>query len=181
MPPLEPKLTAAAVPPDSAPDTSAPARAPEPLPEEILRHHAWLDRILTFKYGPTDGPDIAQDTWLKIHTTVPKAPVRSPKAFLIRVARGLAIDRFRRARFELPTDPDHTDFTERRFDDAQEQAVFFEQMMLALPPKLRDVFVLTHVKGLTYREIAQLQGVSVKAVEKRMTQAIARCAEMLRG
>jgi RNA polymerase sigma factor (sigma-70 family) len=181
MPPLDAKLAAPAVPLDSAPDTAGQARAPEPLPEEILRHHAWLDRILTFRYGPVDGPDIAQDTWLRLHTAGPKAPVRSPKSFLMRVAKGLAIDRFRRARFELVTDPDHTDFTERRVDDAQEQAVFFEQMMLALPPKLRDVFVLTHVKGLTYREIAQLKGISVKAVEKRMTQAIARCAEMLRG
>ncbi len=54
-------------------------------------------------------------------------------------------------------------------------------MLLALPPKLRDVFALNHVGGLTYREIARLRGISVKAVERRMTQAIARCADMIRS
>lgn len=30
----------------------------------MLRHHARLTKVLTPRYGPTDGPDIAQDTWL---------------------------------------------------------------------------------------------------------------------
>jgi DNA-directed RNA polymerase specialized sigma24 family protein len=122
-----------------------------PLADAYLRHRAWLTALLARRYGPDEAADIAQDTWLRVHRYEPPPPIRSPK------------------------------FSSRSIGGGQEQALFFEQMMLALPPKLRDVFALNHVRGLTYREIAQLRGISVKAVEKRMTQAIARCADMIRG
>jgi len=125
--------------------------------------------------------DIAQDTWLEVHRYRPKAPVRSPASLLARIALNVAARRFRRTARETVTDPHHRILTDQAIGDSQEQTIFFVQMMLALPPKLRDVFALNHVRGLTYREIAQLRGISVKAVEKRMTQAIARCADMIRS
>jgi RNA polymerase sigma factor (sigma-70 family) len=63
---------------------------------------------------------------------------------------------------------------------SQIQAVFLRQIVLALSPKLRDVFVLNHIRGFTYREIASLLGISVKTVEKRMSQALAQCAAAMR-
>ncbi|AAK24357.1 HipA domain-containing protein [Caulobacter vibrioides] len=45
-------------------ETPPTGQAPPPLPAEMLRHHARLTKVLTPRYGPTDGPDIAQDTWL---------------------------------------------------------------------------------------------------------------------
>ena len=151
-----------------------------PLADAYLRHHAWLTKVLTRRYG-ADGDDIAQDTWLRIRRYVPPGPVRHPKSLLMRIALSLASNRLRKTGRETPTDPHHDVLADRTGDSTQDEALFFEQMMLALPPKLRDVFVLNHVRGLTYREIAQLRGISVKAVEKRMTLAIARCAEMMRG
>ena len=173
MSPLDGQITAPDAPPS---DGGTP-----PLADAYLRHRAWLTAVLARRYGPDEAADIAQDTWLRVHRYEPPAPIRSPKSLLMRIALNLAANRFRKAARETPTDPGHETFASQAIDDSQEQAVFFEQMLLALPPKLRDVFALNHVRGLTYREIAQLRGISVKAVEKRMTQAIARCADMIRS
>ena len=125
--------------------------------------------------------DIAQDTWLEVHRYRPKVPVRSPASLLARIALNVAAKHFRKTARETVTDPHHRTLTDQVIADNQEQTIFFVQMMLALPPKLRDVFALSHIRGLTYREIAQLRGISVKAVEKRMNQAIAKCADMVRS
>jgi len=172
MSPLEGHLTAPDAPPS---DGGTP-----PLADAYLRHRDWLTALLARRY-PQDADDIAQDTWLRVHDYRPPRPVRSPKSLLARIALNLAASRFRKAARETPTDPNQEPLADQTIEASQDQAILFEQMMLALPPKLRDVFALNHVRGLTYREIAQLRGISVKAVEKRMTQAIARCADMIRS
>jgi RNA polymerase sigma factor (sigma-70 family) len=187
MPPLDTKRpaptahrgdVARASPREAAP--SVPSPPTPPLADAYLAHRDWLTRALAWRYGPEEADDIAQDTWLKVHGYAPPGPVRSAKSLLMRIARNVAANRLRKTGRESATDP-HAPLLDPAAPGEQEQAVAFEQMMLALPPKLRDVFALNHVRGLTYREIAQLRGISVKAVEKRMTQAIARCAEMMRG
>jgi RNA polymerase sigma-70 factor (ECF subfamily) len=42
----------------------------------------------------------------------------------------------------------------------------------SLPPRCREVFELSRVRGLRYSEIADLLGVSVKAVEAQMGRAL---------
>ncbi|MEO1255390.1 MAG: sigma-70 family RNA polymerase sigma factor, partial [Bacteroidota bacterium] len=41
-----------------------------------------------------------------------------------------------------------------------------------LPDGQREVFLLNRVEGKTYAEIAEMIGVSVKAIEKRMHHAL---------
>lgn len=41
-----------------------------------------------------------------------------------------------------------------------------------LPPKCREVFMLSKVNGLTYSEIAEQLGISVKTVENQMGKAL---------
>lgn len=42
----------------------------------------------------------------------------------------------------------------------------------ALPPRCREIYLLTRIEGLTYPEVAARCGVSVKAVEKQVTKAL---------
>ncbi|NGM49374.1 RNA polymerase sigma factor [Caulobacter sp. 602-2] len=158
----------------------APPAAPSPLADAFLRHESWLLDALTRRYGPTAAADIAQETFLRART-VPYETVRHPRALLLKIAMNLASNRFRKASREVLVDPRDPVFERAPAPPSQDEAAFFVQMIMALTPKLRDVFVLSHVKGLSYREIAQLRGISVKAVEKRMSLAIAKCAELMRG
>jgi DNA-directed RNA polymerase specialized sigma24 family protein len=63
----------------------------------------------------------------------------------------------------------------------QIEELFHRQVVSQLPRNLRDVYCLNRFGGMTYQEIAVHQGVSVKAVEKRMTKALRFCAARFRA
>ena len=48
----------------------------------------------------------------------------------------------------------------------------YEKAIESLPEKQRTVFLLSRMEGLKYYEIADNMGVSVKAIEKRMKNAL---------
>ncbi|KQY28321.1 RNA polymerase subunit sigma-70 [Caulobacter sp. Root487D2Y] len=171
MPPLNAQLLSPDAPP---PDPGTP-----PLADAYLRHRAWLTAVLTQRYGHAEAADIAQDTYLRVHQYVPPAPIRRPKSMLMRIALNLASNRRRKAARAVLVDPRDHALDRAGADGDQDAALIFTEMMLALPPKLRDVFVLTHVEGKTYAQIASLLGISLGAVEKRMRQAVARCADYI--
>ena len=51
--------------------------------------------------------------------------------------------------------------------------------MDGLPPRCREVFELSRLHGLKYAEIAQVLGVTVKAVEAQMARALRTMREEL--
>ena len=50
-----------------------------------------------------------------------------------------------------------------------------------LPPKCKQVFLLSRASDMTYPEIAAHCGISVKMVEKHISRAIAACLEKVGG
>lgn len=60
-----------------------------------------------------------------------------------------------------------------------EVALLMEQLLLALPEPIRDVFVLSRFGGLSNVEIARRCNLSVKHVEARLTEARRRCAALM--
>ena len=51
-------------------------------------------------------------------------------------------------------------------------SAIIEQEMAALPPKMREVFVLSRKEHLSHREIAELLGISEQTVSKHVTNAL---------
>ncbi len=104
--------------------------------------------------------------------------IEHPKAFLLRIAVNAGVDRQRYVQRRSGAglalaheDPDDA----VDYDDL----LIIKEAILGLPPILRDVFVLSRFEGLTYGEIAERLGISVKTVEWRMSRAIALCAARL--
>lgn len=62
----------------------------------------------------------------------------------------------------------------------QEATVELERIVLDLPEKMRDVFVLSRFRHMSNVEIAAALGISVKTVEWRMGKALALCMSSLR-
>lgn len=168
--------------------------APEPFRREVAatvdilyrRHSAWLARMLTLRLKTTslDVEDIVQETYVRVARYAPADAQRHPRSLLMRIAVNLARDHMRRNAVrgglaaELPADA-HWQLETAAGPD-QEHALAIKQVILSLPPIYRDVFVLSRFTGLTYEEIASHVGISAKAVEWRMSKALAMCAAGLR-
>lgn len=157
---------------------SKPGVAEEP--EELYRDHAdWLASTLRRRFGPEAAEDVAQETWLRLLASDAASRVRSPRAFLLRIAANLMIDRRRRrARRPEAATADAPAGAAQGAD--QLELLALKQIVLGLPAPLRDVFVLSRYEGMTYQSIAAHLNISVKTVEWRMSRALALCAERLR-
>jgi RNA polymerase sigma-70 factor (ECF subfamily) len=135
-------------------------------------HLAWLVEALRRRLGGDLAEDLAQEAWLRLFRGT--QPVRNPRALLMTVAMNLARDQFRRDRVRaehLEHSPDRV-LQEVGLAATAEDDLHLKQVILSLPPKLRDVLLLSRIGGLTNREIAQRFGLSVRAVDKRLHRAI---------
>ena len=141
------------------------------------RYDRWLTRAVRKRFGAQDADDVVQDTWVRIASLDLVGAIRHPKAFLLRTAINLALDRHRhRAVIEKSAD------ALRRSDQAQSdqlEAVLLEEIVLGLPAPLRDVFVLSRFACLSHAQIGEQLGISIKTVEWRMTKATALCTARL--
>lgn len=101
-----------------------------------------------------------------------------PDSYLYRITANLVRDRGRLRQSQarcaeeqpLTSPPVHDPFVllEQR-DDLRR----LEAAMLRLKPKTREIFLAKRLDGLSYAEIAERTGLSVKGVEKHMSKAIA--------
>ncbi len=64
---------------------------------------------------------------------------------------------------------------------AQQELHIVRQTILKLPPKCRKAFLLSRTHRKTYPEIAEICGISVKMVEKYISQALAALRRELGG
>ncbi|MFD8388755.1 RNA polymerase sigma-70 factor [Streptomyces sp. NPDC059680] len=125
-----------------------------------------------------DAEDVVQDAWLR-WSRADRAEVREPRAYLVRTATRLAIDRLRQAQTRgeayvgpwLP-EPYLTEFGDAA-PDAADHAVLADSVSLALlvvleslSPLERAVFVLREAFGYPYAEIAALLDRSEAAVRQ---------------
>jgi RNA polymerase sigma-70 factor (ECF subfamily) len=147
------------------------------------RHQGWLLALLRLRYGRDLAEDLLQETFLKAAQQNPDPPPRHPKAWLITIARNAARDRHRQGLVRNHLQGGDAAFHLERGGSAahQDEDLTLKQVVLKLPPHLRDVCVLSRFAGLTYPEIAERLGIAVKTVEWRMTKALAAITRQLKG
>lgn len=143
------------------------------------RYDDWFRGVLRKRYGD-QADDLAHETYLRAAAHEALGDIRHHKAFLLTVADNLARDRARRAQREQNQIDQSDTFLVRSTAAPQEHELTLKQIVLALPPELRDVFVLSHIQGLSYREIAGVLDLPERTVKDRMSRALARASAIMR-
>ena len=151
------------------------------LPEfkEIFdKHYDAIRTFLYYKLGDIDlAEDLSQEVFMK--TWEKRDTIRTETAhhLLFTIANHLAINHFKsaKARFEFKLKEQTTHITQESPQYMMEKDEFAKELQEAinsLPEGQRTVFLMNRIDELTYREIAQRLEISVKAVEKRMHEAL---------
>jgi len=129
--------------------------------------------------------DLAQETFIRAHQRLNSlGPPYDFKSWLYRIAGNLAIDGLRRHREEVPlpdwdageaTMPEPAD---RRSEADPEQAARLAEVRQAvwkalhqLPENYRQILLLRELEGLSYREIADVLGISLDNVRVTLHRA----------
>lgn len=152
------------------------------LSELYLRYSAWLAAMLRRRGGGDGVEDIVQETYLRISRYPAEALSRFPQALLLKVAQNLTRnaatkDANRRA---VASAAGQLDEHHVQAAAVQFESVLFEQIIALMPRLPREVFVLSRFRGLNNEEVADTLGISVKSVERRMTQALLFCDARMR-
>ena len=139
-------------------------------------HFDAIRRYLTYRSGDLDlSSDIAQDVFMKVWTKKIEITNGNIKSLLYKMAGEDFISHLRYKKVEsnylntldfiiINQEEDDNFYAEKKKE--------FKKALSELPEKQRVVFMMNKMDGLTYSEIAQSLGLSKKAIEKRMSQAL---------
>ncbi|MFV0377663.1 MAG: sigma-70 family RNA polymerase sigma factor [Mangrovibacterium sp.] len=120
--------------------------------------------------------DIAQDTFMRIWEKQMVIEPKTAKHLLFKISRDMYINRYHREKkafnffetYQLEQ-RSMTPEDQINFNDLQ---MAYENALKIMPEKQREVFLMSRIDELKYKEIAEQLGLSVKAVEKRMSLAL---------
>jgi RNA polymerase sigma-70 factor (ECF subfamily) len=145
-------------------------------------HHNWLNTWLRGRLGnAADAADLAQDTFVRLLQKTERFELKTPRAFLRTIARGLLIDHWRREEIERAYLESIAHLPEGLAPSTEARALVLElleevaRLLEGLKPKVRKAFLLAQCDGLTYKQIAQQMGVSLRSVERYVAQALYHC------
>lgn len=129
-----------------------------------------------------DAQDAAQESMVRLVRYRDAEPEEAWKRLLYRIAVNVAHDHMRHARSHCAAGHvsyldtlDTASADEPPQDERLAQQRLLTEMadlILALPPRCREIFLLNRVEGMTYVQVARHCGISLKAVEKHMTKAL---------
>ena len=121
--------------------------------------------------------DIVHEAFVKLWDNRKKIDTEgNVKSYLYRSVHNLCLNHIRdNKRLQstedmLEADVDPVDFNYQVETEELEQAII--NAIEELPPKMKQVFILSRYDGLKYKEIAERLGISVKTVEVHMSKAL---------
>ena len=153
----------------------------------LTRHQAKVyNYILQMVKDRNLADDIFQETFVKAITTIKQgryAEAGKFSAWVCRIARNLIIDNFRQEKVEatVSTDDSNYDVLNRKdlSEDTIEDMLIDSQIQADVrrlvkqePDSQREVLIMRYYKGLSFKEIADVTGVSINTALGRMRYAI---------
>lgn len=147
-------------------------------------HYESAAKFIYYKCGNLQqAEDIVQDAFFKIWKKCAEIIFSTAKSFLFKICSNTLLNEYAHQKVKLRYQaiprsekdieaPDYILETEE-FKDKLETAI------ANLSTKEREVFLLSRIDKKTYKEIAEIIGISVKAVERRMSNAFINLRKVL--
>ncbi len=140
-------------------------------------HSRLLYNFIYYKCGDTDvANDIVQEAFIKLWENCKKVLFLKAKSFVYTIAKNLYLNLVDHQKVKLKYHQEKEQ--ELNYESPEyllEEIEFKTKLNKAiadLPEKQRVVFLLNRIDNKTYKEIAEMMDVSVKAIEKRMHLAL---------
>lgn len=142
--------------------------------------------FIFFKCGDeAQSNDLVQEAFIKLWQNCEKVTEGKAKSFLYTVANNMFLNEVAHQKVVLKhaqrqpqkineQDPEYL-MQEEQFHQKLKEAI------ASLTEAQRTAFLMNRIEGKKYSEIAELLDISVKAVEKRMSQALATLREKIEG
>ena len=139
-----------------------------------------------YKFGNEEkAHDAVQEAFVKLWENCAKVSPEKAKSYLYTVANNLYLNVIKAEKVRLKYADLHSNSISHESPEyVLEEKQFKEKLDKALnnlPENQRTTFLLNRVDGKKYKEIAELEGVSVKAIEKRMHLALKTLREQIDG
>ena len=137
-----------------------------------------LRNFLLYKGSEVEqANDIVQDSFIKLWENCKKVLPEKAKSYLYTMAYNAFKNEMAHFKVKLKyvessnTSSANIETPEFQMEE-QEFRKKLNDAIEKMPPKQREVFLMNRIENIKYREMADLLGVSVKAIEKRMGKAL---------
>ena len=154
------------------------------------QHHVALIKFFSARlHSVHEAKDVAQEAyeWLLRHQEDPRVVtwVGPINPLVYRVAWHIAGNRMAKRQrhmrlgVRIADTADTIAVAPEKLCAAQEDLGIIEESLKELPPKCRLVFILARLEGLSFEEIAQRMGISVRSVYRYVERALEHCLHRL--
>lgn len=139
----------------------------------------WLSRRSTVPAADLD--DLAQEVFLRLLRYSDDIAIENPQGYLFRIAANVANEWQERSRQRQPHDNSWLEDLQVDFGDEPENAMaretarkYLQAAVDSLPRRQRKVLLLHVNEGLTYKQIAEREGLTYRVVLRDLTRAYSR-------
>ncbi|HEX4973025.1 MAG TPA: sigma-70 family RNA polymerase sigma factor [Steroidobacteraceae bacterium] len=172
------------------PALEPPSGTRRPHPDDDPRNHrlvAWFKRWrkpirqwLSHRSSvPTaDLDDLAQEVFLRLLRYSDDVAIDNPQGYLFRIAANVANEWQERSRLRRPHDDSWLEDLQVEFNDEPENAIarevareYMQEAVNKLPRRQREVLLLHVNEGMTYKQIAERQGLTYRVILRDLTRA----------
>ena len=154
--------------------------------EVFKTHSKTVFNFIFYKFGNEEkAHDAVQEAFVKLWQNCAKVSPEKAKSYVYTVANNLYLNVIKAEKVRLKhansLSNDRTNESPEFLMEEKEYKVKLDNALNALPENQRTTFLLNRIDGKKYAEIAEIEGVSVKAIEKRMHLALKSLREEIDG